>query len=116
MQLDSQTELIFEAMLPEGQKWFTAKELGDIVEVCENLIRDRMDNDEILGLKITKKDQSKKKRRYRTHRIPRAGAVIWLATHANFTASDLERELCHIFTKLPRETRRNLYLFLGNSL
>lgn len=113
---DHQTLLYFDRLLPADQDHFSPKELAGVIDVSPDYVRAAVDSGSVHGYTLnSRKTAGSEKREYRTYRIPRTFAVLWLAKTATFNLADLTQEITQIIQTLPKSARRQLYIHLAKN-
>ena len=115
---DPQTYLLLDCRLQSNDSHVTAKQIAGAMGYGEQFVYDSFDSSELLGFggNSGKNRKDMNPRNYRTIRIPREYAILFLAKHANFTADDLIGELENITAQLPDELKRRLFTWLEKRL
>lgn len=93
----------FEPLLPEGQDWFSPKEIAHMLGRSDQFVRDCVESGTILGHRISSSNsQGRKRISYQVHR---EGLVLFLLETANYKPGDFSDRFSELLGKHPCEKK-----------
>jgi hypothetical protein len=99
----------FDFMLPEGQEWFSPREVARVIGKTDQYVRDAFDNQKILG-HVSNGRAPKGQEKRHSYRIHREGILLYLLETANFEPMDFLR---HVADLLRTRESKQLWLLRG---
>jgi hypothetical protein len=93
----------FDFMIPQGQEWFSPKEVGMIIGKTDQYVRDAFDNQKIFG-HASNASTPKGKERRKSYRIHRESIILYLLETANFEPIDFLQHIAELLkTREPQQ-------------
>ncbi|MDR2420113.1 MAG: hypothetical protein LBD40_02235 [Puniceicoccales bacterium] len=92
----------FDFLIPEGQEWFSPKEVAMIIGRTDQYVRDAFDNQKILGHTVNGRAPKGEEKR-KSYRIHRESVLLYLLETANFEPMDFLQRVAHLLRKRDAE-------------
>ncbi|QYY34941.1 hypothetical protein [Ruficoccus sp. ZRK36] len=97
----------FERLLPNGQEWFSPKEVAALIGKTDQFVRDCFQNQKILGHTANGRIGARHEKRHR-YQIHRDGVLLYLLRTANYEPQDFLSQMGELIRRRSPEEKQML--------